>query len=605
MLKKLTLGVRIGLGFAAIGLVAFGMGAAIWLQLGNIAAHTAVSAIGAQTSDQTWLVLNRQGEYTRIRSLDAADRAPAAEAWQSDYEGLGQTLQRLAAADGLEPSEVALIRDCVEKYSQYGDAFESQEAARKEKGAAFAIWRDMGNSTTASIEKAKKTVTSTAKRRAVDEFFEAFLLMRVRAVYYIATESPAQFAEYEQQAKVVDQRVAALAALGRQDAQMDALARELSGYMATYKEGGAKYNAALAADSDAQVKSDAAAQAILSNARKITTTLTEGANQVARQLRSTVAIILACAVFLVIGLAWVITASITRPVKAVIDGLAGGSREVSSAANQVARSSQDMAEGANEQAASLEEVSSTLEQMSAITQQNADNSRQANSMAGASAEAAEKMTVAMQDIKQSSDETARIVKTIDEIAFQTNLLAVNAAIEAARAGEAGKGFAVVAEEVRNLAQRSAEAAKTTTALIGESQGNAQKGVSAISDLLDQSRKVSQLAAEVSAASNEQAQGIDQVNIAVSQMNRVTQSNAANAEESASAGEELSAQAGRLDEMVSALQGLVGGTTKVASSTASYSTRPITEPADGGGRSQRRSSRPEDVIPLDEDELRKF
>ncbi len=263
---------------------------------------------------------------------------------------------------------------------------------------------------------------------------------------------------------------------------------------------------------------------------------------------------------------------IARPLQAVIDGLDRSTSEVASASQQVAESSQQMASGASQQASSLEEVSSSLEEMASMTRQNADNANQANSMATQAKTAAEqgnaamaRMSEAIGKIKTSSDQTAKIVKTIDEIAFQTNLLALNAAVEAARAGEAGKGFAVVAEEVRNLAQRSAGAAKNTSSLIEDSQKNAEHGVAVadeVAKILGQIvtgvQKVNQLVGEVSSASNEQAQGIDQINTAISQMDKVTQSNAANAEESASASEELSAQAKELNEMVAAVVAIVGG-----------------------------------------------
>jgi methyl-accepting chemotaxis protein len=211
--------------------------------------------------------------------------------------------------------------------------------------------------------------------------------------------------------------------------------------------------------------------------------------------------------------------------------------------------------------------------MSSMTRQNADNARHASTMADEARQAAQRggeamtrMSQAIGRIKNSSDETAKIIKTIDEIAFQTNLLALNAAVEAARAGEAGKGFAVVAEEVRNLAQRSAEAAHSTATLIEESQTNAGNGVEVSGDVAEifgkivaSVQEVTHLIGEVAAGTNEQAQGIDQINTAVAQMDHVTQSNAANAEQSASASKQLSAQAVQLQDMINVLVHVVGGT----------------------------------------------
>lgn len=281
--------------------------------------------------------------------------------------------------------------------------------------------------------------------------------------------------------------------------------------------------------------------------------------------------------------------SIANPIKRIIDQLSEGAEQVSSASGQVSSSSQSLAEGASEQAASVEETTSSLEEITSQTRQNADNAKQA---AGLMSEAkglidkaasnATNMDKSMKEIKTSSDETSKIIKTIDEIAFQTNLLALNAAVEAARAGEAGKGFAVVAEEVRNLAMRSAEAAKNTSALIEDTVTRVTAGVqvveglkTALDSVTDSSGKVANLVDEISAASSEQAQGIDQVSTAMTQMDKVTQQNAASAEESASAAEELSGQAEVMKQSVVELTDVVGG---AGSSKSHYSHEPAHHPA---------------------------
>lgn len=272
----------------------------------------------------------------------------------------------------------------------------------------------------------------------------------------------------------------------------------------------------------------------------------------------------------------IFTIRLIKPINRVVAGISESAEQVSSASSQVSSSSQHLAEGASEQASSLEETSASLEEMSSMTKRNADNANQARTMMIEAKEVVEKannqmaqLTEAIGQITRSSEETAKIIKTIDEIAFQTNLLALNAAVEAARAGEAGAGFAVVADEVRNLALRAAEAAKNTSNLIEKTIKAVQNGngitiatQSAFRANEEISGKIGQLVNDIATASEEQAHGISQVSAAMSEMDRLTQQTAASAEESASAAEELNAQALQMRGYVEELAAVVGGSAEV-------------------------------------------
>jgi len=318
------------------------------------------------------------------------------------------------------------------------------------------------------------------------------------------------------------------------------------------------------------------------------------------------------------AIAFVIITTTSKTLRQSLHELTEGAQQVTSASGQLSASAQALSQGATEQAASLEETSASMEEMASMTRKTAENAVQAATLVNDvtlqvtdSNGALTEMVASMTSIKESSDKVARIIKTIDEIAFQTNILALNAAVEAARAGEAGMGFAVVADEVRNLAQRSAQAAKDTAGLIEESIARSQQGAgkvervaSAITVITDSVGRMRGIVEEVREASRQQSQGFDQVSQAIAQMEKVTQATAATAEEGAAASEELYAQAEASMAVVRRIETLVGGDRAAARAAAPDA--PAPKPTTPGIVSMRRRTtvRPlapaasaEDFIPL--------
>ena len=339
--------------------------------------------------------------------------------------------------------------------------------------------------------------------------------------------------DFEQAMKILDGDVA------RNNATMEAALADISAFV-----------------QDLSRRNGEATQAIL--ARNLDTTLRLSA-------------VIAGLALLAVGFVQWLSRRIRRPLEAAVGRMRDFVAQTTATATQIAGSGQALATGASQQAASLEETSASLEEMSGMTKRNAESARNAKALAGQArevvdtgAESMKQMSAAMTGIKTSSGEIAKIIKTIDEIAFQTNILALNAAVEAARAGEAGMGFAVVAEEVRALAQRSAQAARETAEKIEAALAKSDEGArtsAEVAGVLDrivgQVRQMDTLVGEIATASVEQSQGIDQINHAVSEMDKITQTNAASAEESAAAAEELSAQSGELAGLVAGLGDLVG------------------------------------------------
>jgi len=613
MFKNMKLATKMGVGFGFLVAISGLLGYVGWSGLNNV---TTIAELNRQGNEclqglEQCASLRREFALRGFETYGDLDKT-AADRWQDAYNALSEQLKELSNSKDLARSDKVLVTEAMEGMASYLTSFEHQKDARTTKDTAFASWGTIGWDVTKEVTDVIANTIQPGRRAAeqakdidavtkwtqfetsLDQtVFQEFLLLRVNAVYLRATDKQEQWNAYEKQLAKLKTNVSTWTDLVRGHAQLEAVAKNIATLLKTYEEAGQQYYGGMQAARAADTEMADAASAIVATIGDLQNSLRSGMERTTARTNTFMMTMAVSGIILGVTLAVLITMSIVKPIKRIIQSMTIGAEQVASASGQVSAASQSLAEGATEQAAGLEETSSSLEEMSSMTKQNADNAQQANTLAAETRRAADtgtesmrRMNTAIEQIQKSSDETSKIIKVIDEIAFQTNLLALNAAVEAARAGEAGKGFAVVAEEVRNLAMRSAEAAKNTANMIEESVKNASNGVdianevgTVLDEIVGSIAKTTDLVSEIAAASQEQAQGIDQVNTAVAQMDKVTQQNAANAEESASASEELSAQAESMNDIVGELVGLVGGSTRT---TGPQST---SQPSEGRGLSQ--------------------
>ena len=670
MFKNMALGAKIGLGFGLLVVIVAILGLVAWNGITRISKNVALSEQGSVciAHMNQCATLRRDFALQGFAKASTADKS-ADEKWNDEYSLLAQALTELKESKALSAAYREMVVTALDSAQSYKNAFAKAADCRKSKDAAFASWGKIGWALTEEIQSIKTKVIDPGMAAATasaditnvqkwtkistgmnEEVIQSFLLLRVNAIYLLSVSTDEQWKKFQAQLQACKDGIAKWASMVKGNTELENTAQKTASFIGEYEAAGNQFYNSVLEDKVVAGELGSTAAGVVGAITKLQDTLKKDMDSIIANTNRIAVLVTVCAIVFGVIMAIFITRSITKPINRVIEGLNSGSDQVTAASGQVSSASQSLAQGASEQASSLEETSSSLEEMSSMTRQNADNANQANNvmketnaMVASGVDAMKRMGSAIEQIKTSSTETAKIIKTIDEIAFQTNLLALNAAVEAARAGEAGKGFAVVAEEVRNLARRSAEAAKNTADLIETSQKNSEAGVTVATDVAknlsgiqESAGKVATLVAEIAAASKEQAQGIDQINTAVAEMDKVVQQNAANAEESASASEELSSQAQELNAMVAQLVGIVSGNKGTAAPTHQAvdqgerrllkgtgpkpahemktkvhemltqhkqdKAKPAAAPA---AKSAHKGVKPEEVIPLDDSELKDF
>lgn len=589
---SLTIGRRIALGFTLVFVLLGAVAAIAWFALGasgrNLS-HYAGSARETNTAtDLTSAMTELKLTVNEYLALSTAEGARAyAGAKQKLDQGMVSAAQEIA-----DPERSAQVREASKLLAGYDQAFQQIVATTQKLEAVVA-----GSLTPRGEEIAKGLAQVLTDARGNGDMNGAFKVSNALKAYFECSSlansflltSQLSYAESAKQSiRQVGESIARLQADQEELVKLDeSLADpEKDKLLKALAAAAVAYTAAL----DEIIVFKQARNDTISSLNRIAPEFTGALVRVkdsvtsfqagledrmrAEQRSSEIQVLACTAAGGLIGIfaAWFVIRSITRPISGIANQLASESAQTHAAALKVAEVSTAMSDGASRQAASLEESSASLHEMASMTSRNSEGAQSAKTLAAEARSTADAgardmaaMRTAMSAIQSSSSEISKIIKTIDEIAFQTNILALNAAVEAARAGEAGAGFAVVAEEVRSLAQRSAQAAKETAAKIADASAKSEQGAQissqvagSLDSIVHKIRQLDEMVGAIAQASHEQSEGIGQLNQAVAGMDQITQSNAALAQQSATSAEELQGQSAQVRAAVSELLRMVHG-----------------------------------------------